>query len=64
MDSMFDNDMLQSLDFMGKEENFVSIVQGRVLLEIHLIIHFLPIRPLGNQQWNDILNYEFSKVVI
>jgi hypothetical protein len=49
---------------MGHEEKFVTIVQGRVLLEIHLVIHFLLILPLGNQQWSDILNDEFSKVVI
>jgi hypothetical protein len=49
---------------MKKEENFVTIVQGNVLIEIHLVIHFLLFLPLGNQQWSDILNDEFSKVVI
>jgi hypothetical protein len=49
---------------MGKEENFVTIVQGKVLIEIHLVIQFLLFLPLGNQQWSDIRNDEFSKIVI
>ncbi len=49
---------------MRKEENFVTTVQGNVLIEIHLVIHLKLFLPLGNQQWSEISNDGFSKVII